>query len=105
VPDGAGLRFPAGPAEADPRRIVSKEQTTDTAEDRASRAEAALEEALSERNRLWAELNQERADQRELEYLRRELKTIHSSTWWTVVGAYKRIKALVRTGLARLRER
>jgi hypothetical protein len=91
---------------------VSNEQTTDTgedresrAEDRAARAEAALEEALGERNRLWAELNQERADQRELEYLRHELKTIHASTWWKVVGGYKRIKALVRTGLARLRGR
>jgi len=74
---------------------MSNEQTTD----------AALEEALAERNRLWAELNQERADQRELEYLRRELKAIHGSTFWKVVGRYKRLKSLIRTGLGRLRQR
>lgn len=68
-------------------------------------AEAALEEALAERNRLWAELGRERADQRELEYLRRELKTIHASTWWKVIRVYKRVKALLRAGLERLRVR
>lgn len=68
-------------------------------------SENALEEALAERNRLWAELNRERADQRELEYLRGELKMIHSSTWWKIAGGYGRIKALLRAGLERLRER
>jgi len=69
----------------------------------ASDVEKALEEALSERNRLWAELNQERADQRELEYLRRELKAIHGSTMWKLAGRYQRIKQFLRTGLERLR--
>ena len=68
-------------------------------------SEKALEEALAERNRLWAELNRERADQRELEYLRRELMMIQSSTWWKIAGAYQRFKALFRAGLERLRER
>ena len=63
-----------------------------------------LEQALAERNRLWAELNEARVDQRELEYLRRELDVIHGSRAWRVVGRYKRIKELVRTGLERLRK-
>ena len=67
-------------------------------------AEKALEEALAERNRLWAELNQERADKSELEYLRRELNTIRASTWWKAARIYERIKALLRSGFERLRE-
>jgi hypothetical protein len=63
----------------------------------------ALEEALAERNRLWAQLNEQRVDQRELEYLRRELKMIHGSTWWKIAGRYQRIKQLVATGIQRLR--
>jgi hypothetical protein len=63
----------------------------------------ALEEALAERNRLWAQLNEQRVDQRELEYLRRELKMIHGSTWWKLAGRYQRIKQLSRAGLQRLR--
>jgi len=72
--------------------------------DKASELERALEEALAERNRLWSELNRERADQRELDHLRRELKAIHASTWWKIVGAYQRVKVLFRKGRARLRE-
>jgi hypothetical protein len=73
------------------------------APEREPDVEKALEEALAERNRLWAQLNEQRADQRELEYLRRELKMIHGSTWWKLAGRYQRIKQLVRTGLDRLR--
>jgi hypothetical protein len=73
------------------------------APEREPDVEKALEEALAERNRLWAQLNEQRADQRELEYLRRELKAIHGSTWWKLAGRYQRIKQLVRTGLERLR--
>jgi hypothetical protein len=65
--------------------------------------EKALEEALTERNRLWAELNEERADQRELEQLRAELAAIHGSTLWKVAGRYQRLKHVVRVGLERLR--
>jgi hypothetical protein len=73
------------------------------APDREPDVEKALEEALAERNRLWAQLNEQRADRRELEYLRRELKMIHGSTWWKLAGRYQRMKQLVRTGLDRLR--
>ena len=68
-------------------------------------AEKALAEALAERNRLWAELQERQVDQRELEHLRRELKAIHESTMWMVAGHYQRLKQLVRKGLERLRER
>ena len=63
-----------------------------------------LEQALAERNRLWAELNEVRVDQRELEHLRRELTAIQNSHAWKLLGRYKRIKELVRTGLERLRK-
>ena len=64
----------------------------------------ALEEALAERNRLWAQVNEQRADQLELEYLRNELKNVHASTTWRVLGRYQRIKELARTGIKRLRQ-
>lgn len=67
-------------------------------------SEKALEEALAERNRLWAELNEARVDQRELEHLRHELDAIQTSKAWQVLGRYRRIKQLFRTGLERLRE-
>ena len=41
-----------------------------TREERLAAAEAALAEALAERNRLWEQLNEQQADQRELEHLR-----------------------------------
>jgi SepF-like predicted cell division protein (DUF552 family) len=67
--------------------------------------EKALEEALAERNRLWAQLNDVRVDQRELEHLREELAAIRRSRMWKVVGRYRRVEELVRTALRRLRER
>jgi hypothetical protein len=66
--------------------------------------EKALEEALAERNRLWAELNERKADQRELEDLRRELKIVHGSTMWKLTGRFQRLKLLVRKGLEHLRQ-
>jgi hypothetical protein len=66
--------------------------------------EKALEDALEERNRLWAELNERKVDQQELEYLRSELKTVRDSTLWKLLGRYQRLKVLVRKGLKRLRE-
>jgi hypothetical protein len=65
--------------------------------------EQALEEALAERNRLWAELNERKVDQQELEYLRGELKKMQDSTVLKLLGRYQRLKLLVRRGLNRLR--
>ena len=52
------------------------------AEERARRAEAALEEALAERNRLWEELHTRASQERELNYLRSAYYTlVHSKSW------------------------
>jgi hypothetical protein len=66
--------------------------------------EKALEEALAERNRLWGELNERQVDQRELEHLRSELKMIHDSTMWKLLGRYRSLKVLAYKGLERLRK-
>ncbi len=66
--------------------------------------EKALEESLAERNRLWAELNERKVDQQELEYLRSELKKMQDSTLLKLLGRYQRLKLLVRTGRERLRK-
>jgi hypothetical protein len=67
--------------------------------------EKALEEALAERNRLWAELNERQVDQRELEHLRNEVKRVHDSALWRLTGHLRRVKRLVRRVVERLRER
>lgn len=73
-------------------------------EKKTADVEKALDEALAERNRLWAALNERQVDQRELEHLRSELKAIHDSTMWKVAGRYQYLKLLVRRGLERLRQ-
>ena len=89
-----------------PNRLKSVEAATPgaTPEERLAAAEKALEEALAERNRLWAQLNEQRADQRELEHLRNEVSTIHSSRMWTIAGRYQRLRHVLRVGLRRLRQ-
>jgi hypothetical protein len=71
---------------------------------RTTDLERALADALAERNRLWAELNAERADRRELEHLRAELASIKGSRMWKVAGRYQRLKALARSARARIRQ-
>jgi len=65
--------------------------------------EAALEEALVERNRLWEQLKQQQADRRELEYLRTELRAVRASRLWRLAGLYQRAKTFVSAGLKALR--
>jgi hypothetical protein len=65
--------------------------------------EKALEEALEERNRLWAELNERQVDQRELENLRKELKAVHASAMWKLTGYLKLVRHVVGKALHRLR--
>ena len=67
--------------------------------------EKALEQALEERNRLWAELNERQVDQRELEHLRRQLDAVHNSPMWKLNGHLKRLRHVVGSGLHRLRNR
>ena len=72
-------------------------------EKKVDNLEKALAEALAERNRLWAELNERQVDQRELEHLRNELKMVHDSPMWKLARRYQSLELLVRKGLARLR--
>jgi hypothetical protein len=58
------------------------EKDTVSAEERAGRAEAALEEALAERNELWAELQRRVSAERELEHYRHAYHhLVHSHSW------------------------
>jgi hypothetical protein len=74
-------------------------------EERLAAAEAALEEALRERNRLWEELTQTQADRRELEDLRAELRVLRGSRVWQLAGLLQRAKGLALAVLERLRRR
>jgi hypothetical protein len=56
------------------------------AEERARRAEEALEEALEERNRLWTELQSRTAHDRELEFYRREVERMKRSLSWRITA-------------------
>lgn len=58
------------------------EQAHPTPEERAERAEAALADALAERNRLWEQLQFNRAHDHELTDLRQRLTSIEQSRWW-----------------------
>jgi hypothetical protein len=51
-------------------------------EERARRAEQALEEALAERNRLWEQLQRRESVERDLEYWRGRAEGIEQSRWW-----------------------
>jgi hypothetical protein len=51
-------------------------------DERARRAEAALKEALEERNRLWDELQRKNAVEADLEYWRGRAADIERSRWW-----------------------
>ena len=66
-------------------------------EERAIRAEAALEEALTERNELWAELQRRVSAERELEHYRNAYHhLVHSHSW--------RLTAPLRSGVWFLRQ-
>jgi len=74
-------------------------------EERLAAAEAALEEALNERNRLWEQLKQQQADQAELDYLRAELRAVRTSRLWQLARLYRRAQELVLAGSKVLRRR
>jgi len=59
-------------------------------DERLAAAEAALEEALSERNRLWEQLKRQQADQAELDYLRAELRAVRTSRLWQLARLLRR---------------
>jgi hypothetical protein len=60
------------------------------ADERAARAEAALDEALAERNRLWEQVQEQGAAGDEAAYWRERAESIERSRWWRA-GAPLRI--------------
>jgi hypothetical protein len=66
------------------------------AEERAFAAEAALEEAYAERNRLWEELNRLKADGRKEEHYRFLYEQVVTSTSWKMTRPLRTAKWLVR---------
>jgi hypothetical protein len=53
-----------------------------TAQPHSPGDEPSLDEVLEERNRLWEELQRQRAMEADLEYWRNRAKDIESSRWW-----------------------
>ena len=67
------------------------EQATDP-EERARRAEEALEEVVADRNRLWAELQRRNAVEADLEYWRGRAADIERSRWWKLGSPLRYMK-------------
>jgi hypothetical protein len=67
-------------------------------EERARRAEAALEEALTERNRLWEELNRRAAQERELQHYRSITEHMETSASWRITRPLRALKRLTLQG-------
>jgi hypothetical protein len=67
-----------------------------TAEERAARAEAALQDVLAERNRLWHEVQRREADARDAAELRRRLERLESSAWWRAGAPLRLLSAVLR---------
>jgi hypothetical protein len=64
----------------------------DDPEGRASRAEAALEEVLAERNRLWEELHRQRAGEKEAAYYRTLYEQVVLSRSWKITAPLRNTK-------------
>ena len=61
------------------------QETTDT--------ERALEEALRERARLWEQLHEQRAAEREVEDLKAQIARMESSLSWRITKPLRDVKA------------
>ena len=75
---------------------MAAEKQHDDLEQRALAAEAALEEALADRNRLWEELNRQKADTRESEHFRVLYEQLVNSASWKVTSPLRTAKWFVR---------
>ena len=62
--------------------MAAEDASALSAEERAARAEEALERALAERGELWADLQRRVAQEREVDHLRRRVAEIEGSGWW-----------------------
>jgi chromosome segregation ATPase len=63
---------------------VSRSEATDT--------ERALEEALRERARLWEQLHEQRAAEREVEDLKAQIARMESSLSWRITWPLRMVK-------------
>ena len=68
----------------------------ENAEAEASRAQAALDEVVAERNRLWEELHRQRADQKEAAYYRTLYEQVVSSQSWKITAPLRSTKWFFR---------
>jgi hypothetical protein len=68
----------------------------DDPDERARRAEAALEAVISERNRLWDELHRRKADEREAAYYRELYHQVVTSRSWRITVPLRRTKWFVQ---------
>ncbi len=76
--------------------MVPTEQTPSDLEQRTLAAEAALEEAVAERNRLWEELNRVKAGQRAENYYRFLYEQVVTSASWKLTRPLRTVKWFVR---------
>jgi predicted transcriptional regulator len=77
-------------------------ETVDT-EEQVRRLEQALEEALAERTRIWEELQRNKADQKELAYLRERTEGMESSLSWRLTTPLRVAMQIVRDPIGMLR--
>jgi hypothetical protein len=75
---------------------VATERAESDLEQRALTAEAALEEAYTERNRLWEELNRVKAEQREEDHYRFLYESVVTSASWKLTRPLRTAKWLLR---------
>src|SRR6266403_1792616 len=68
----------------------------DDPDERAKRAEAALEEVIAERNRLWDELHGRKSDEREAAYYRALYHQVVTSRSWKITAPLRGTKWFVQ---------
>jgi hypothetical protein len=60
----------------------------------ATNTERALEEALAERARLWEQLHEQRAAEREVEHLKAQIARMESSLSWRITRPLRDVKTV-----------
>ncbi len=78
----------------------TNDDTTAT-EERLQRAEAALADALRERNELWAQLQAKQAEERHVEHLQGVIASMEQSASWRITAPLRALKRLGPLGLVR----
>jgi hypothetical protein len=81
----------------------TNDDTASTPEERLERAEAALQDALRERNALWAQLQTRTAEERHVEHLQRVIAAMEGSLSWRITAPLRVLKRLLGSPGATLR--